>query len=201
MARWHRWNAFALSAFLALHLINHAIGAFGISYHLDAMQIARQVYRLPGIEHIVIVLFTIQVFLGLRLVFLRGWPHGGWAWAQVASGLYLAFFLIQHVPSILVARSGASGLDTNSYFAAAVLDAAPFIWYFAPYYTLAIAALFTHVACAIRFAIWPRPAPIALYLICGLGLILGAAVVVALAGITQPFELPAQYQSYLEMFI
>lgn len=196
ISRLHRYNALFLAAFLALHMANHIALIAGIEAHLRAQTALRQAYRLPGIEHVLITLFAVQILLGLVLVLRRGWPKGGWAWAQVLSGLYLTLFLVQHLAAIILAR--LDGLDTNSYFAASVVSAPPFVWYFAPYYVLSITALFTHIAAALRFSIWPAPPrwqhralPVA-------GLTLGVIAVAGLMGGFGPVILPSAYQSYLD---
>jgi hypothetical protein len=93
----------------------------------------------------------------------------------VVSGLYLAFFLVQHVPAVLIARAGDPPIDTDTRFAAAVLQG----WgglYFAPYYALAVAALATHLAAALQVrGVRARTLPFA-------GLTLGVLFVAGLMG-------------------
>jgi succinate dehydrogenase/fumarate reductase cytochrome b subunit len=193
MRRLHRLNAFILGVFLVVHFANHALLFGGIGAHLKAMMVLRGGYRLPGIEHILLGLFATQIILGVVLVFQRGKPSGGWAWAQVLSGGYIAFFLLQHLSAILMARSG---LDTNSYFAAAVVSRTPLSYYFAPYYVLGIGAVFTHVACALRFRVWPQPATRLQRALPVVGVVLGVGAVAGLTGATDPFDLPPAYDAY-----
>ncbi len=40
---------------------------------------------------------------------------------------------------------------TNFYYAAAGMHVAPFQYYFVPYYFLAVAAIFGHIACAMHW--------------------------------------------------
>jgi hypothetical protein len=107
------------------------------------------------------------------------------AWAQAASGAYVALFLAIHVGAVLAGRAG--GLDTNFYFAAAGLHVWPFVLFFAPYYFLAVAALFVHLGCALRRG----NAVVALS--SGAGIVVAGVIVAALMGQVVPVEIPAQY--------
>jgi succinate dehydrogenase/fumarate reductase cytochrome b subunit len=169
LARAHRWTAAALAPFLALHLANHLTLAAGPGAHRAAMDLLRPLYRAAVVEPALIALFTLQIGLGLMLARRRGMGRG-WAAAQVASGLYLAFFLIQHIPAVLAARAATPPTDTDLHFAAAVLAGWP-AHYFAPYYSLAVAAFATHLAAALHFRGCTLP------LMPWAGLALGAGVV------------------------
>lgn len=192
----HRANAMVLGVFLVAHLINHVAIFGGIATHLDVQRALRLAYRLPGIEHVLIALFGLQVLLGLALIARRGRPRGLWAWLQVSSGGFLVLFIAQHIVAILLARAG--GLDTNTYFAAAVVSEAPFVWYFAPYYALGITALAVHVAAAIRFHAWPGATPTLARILPILGLATGLLVVAGLQGAFGDFVLPEAYARYLD---
>lgn len=179
LRRLHRLNAALLGLFLALHLVNHAALLGGHALHGAVMAALRPFYRAPIVEGVLLGLFATQILLGLALVWRRGRPRGVWAWAQVASGLLVALFLVQHIPAVLLARP-----ETGTAFAAAVVLEWPGALYFIPYYILAIAALATHLAAARRFARWPaRPGALALALPWA-GLALGVLVVAGLRGWT-----------------
>lgn len=172
LTRAHRWTAAALAPFLALHLANHLALAAGPGAHRAVMDALRPLYRVGLVEPVLIALFALQIGLGLALARRRGIGRG-WAAAQVASGLYLAVFLVQHVPAVLAARTATPPVETDVHFAAAVLSGWPAL-YFAPYYLLAIAALATHLAAALHVRGRSLPAlPWA-------GLALGAAIVAGL---------------------
>jgi succinate dehydrogenase/fumarate reductase cytochrome b subunit len=153
---WHRCFGLALLVFLTAHLGNHLMLVYGAQAHIDAMDKLRAIYQHPIIETLLIAGLIIQISLGVRLIRKRGTPTSTWAWAQVLSGGYMIFFLIQHVPTVLLTRA-FTDTDTNVYFAAAVVAEMPLALYFAPYYTLAVTALFTHLAAALKFGFWPRP--------------------------------------------
>lgn len=196
-ANLHRLNARILGLFLVAHLFNHATIVFGFGAHLAVMDVLAAIYRLRLIEVPLLFLFAVQILLGLRLVWARGWPDNSWGRAQVVSGLYLAFFLVQHMVAVVMTPLSYDGMDTNVYWAASVVSRPPFVWYFAPYYVLAVMALFTHIAAAMRFARWPDPASgmqRALPLVgLGFGIVIVAGLMVHAQG-----GLPAPYVAYLD---
>lgn len=196
LRRAHRLNAVALGAFIALHLANHAALIAGPEAHVAAMDALRPIYRAGLIEAAILVLFAAQAGIGLALIWRRGRPRGVWAWAQALSGLYLIFFLLQHVPAALMAR--AAELDTDIRFAGAVVARPPDMLYFAPYYVLAVAAIFTHLACALRFRAWPDPpSPLARALPFA-GAAFGALIVAGLMGAFGGYEIEPGYFTHLD---
>ncbi len=159
------------------------------------MKVARTIYRQPAVESILLFCVALQVATGLWLV-VRGWTQrrGLLPWLQAASGAYVAFFLLVHVAAVLFGRS-VLNLDTNFYFAASGLHVPPNQFFFAPYYFFAVLALFTHLGCA---AYWRLPAAdrTARALVVALPMLVGGAVslliVLSLAGMLQPVEIPAR---------
>ena len=111
------------------------------------------------------------------------------------SGGYIAFFVLQHLGAIVLSRMSYE-FETTTYFAAAVVSAAPFAWYFFPYYVLGIVAVFTHIAAAARFAIWPAPAKLWHKALPIVGLVFGLAVVTSLS-LGSAADLPAVNRTYL----
>lgn len=196
LTRLHRLNAGVLGLFLILHFANHAVLLIGRDSHLSVMKSLRQVYRVGFIEYPLFALFAAQIVLGLLLVLKRGKPKGFWSWAQVASGLYIGFFLLQHLGAIIAARISYT-FETTTYFAAAVVSAEPFAWYFIPYYVLGVAAVFTHIAAAARFAIWPEPAKWWHKALPVVGLAFALSVVIALSWGAFS-ELPPENRAYLD---
>jgi succinate dehydrogenase/fumarate reductase cytochrome b subunit len=178
----HRLAALALAGFLALHIGTHLTLLAGIEAHRTTLLALRPLTRALPFQALLLGLFALQIALGLALLYRRrpGRPPGhrlrrGWAAAQAASGLYLAAFLAQHVPTILIARAAQPPIDTDTHFAAAVLQG----WsaaYFAPYSALAVAALATHLAAALRHRL-PHAA-----ILPAIGLALGCLIVAGLMG-------------------
>jgi succinate dehydrogenase/fumarate reductase cytochrome b subunit len=152
----HRIAAAAVGAYALVHLANHLMALRGIEAHIAFMRAVRQVTRAPAVEALLLAAIAVQAGSGVLMVLRRRRQRLAPARRrplferlQEASGLYLAFFLLVHVISVLAGRA-VLGLDTNFYFAAAGLQVKPYPLFFVPYYGLAVAALFTHLACVLR---------------------------------------------------
>jgi hypothetical protein len=107
-------------------------------------------------------------------------------------------FLAVHAGSVLFGRA-VLGLDTNFYFAAAGLHVWPYPLFFMPYYGLAVAALFVHLACALRRRL-PARVPRAARDRLGwsgiaVGAVLAVLIVAAFSGVFYPVELPPAYRA------
>lgn len=151
-ARLHRLAATALALFLAAHLTGHLFAAAGPAAHARALGAVQWIYRHPLIEPLLIAALLFQVGLGLRLAWRRWREPGksGWARLQLASGLYLAYFIINHSAAALYTRHIA-GLDTNFWWVSGPLQHPLMKGYFYPYYALAVIALGTHIGAVLHF--------------------------------------------------
>ncbi len=150
MKRIHGISGLILSLFIGLHLFNHLLSLYGAERHIACMDQLRVLYRNPIGETVLLLAVLIQVFSGLNIFFRqRKQQRKGFEKLQVATGLYMAFFLFIHVAAILAGRVYFQ-LDTNFYFGAAGLNTFPVNLFFIPYYVLAIMAFFGHLA-AIHF--------------------------------------------------
>ncbi len=195
LRRFHRLNALALALFIVLHLLNHAMALAGPANHIAMMEQLRGVYRAIPVETLIILLFGVQILIGVLLVSRRGKPRGKWAWAQVISGGLLAFFLLQHVGAVLFMRA-TSDLDTNLHWAASVVSTDPIRWYFIPYYWLGMTAIFVHIAAALHFR---RIGNLVLQTgMAAFGAVFAGFVVAALSGALYDLTLPAEYLDYLK---
>ena len=194
----HRTSALVVVAFACLHIANHLAALVGVASHIGFMEVARRVYRLRAVETLLLFCVAFQVASGLWLV-VAGWKqrHGLVPWVQAIAGAYLAFFLLVHVSAILYGRA-ILHLDTNFYFAAAGFHVPPYQFFFAPYYFLAVLALFTHLGCAAywRIAAHRRVArALAIILPAGFAAVAALLIVLCLAGIVRPVEIPAEYKA------
>lgn len=192
----HRLSAILLGCYLILHLANHIFGLAGQDQHIRFMAAIRPLYRNAIVQPLLLALLLFQISSGATMV-VRGWRarRGRVAWTQAISGLYLAAFILNHVLSVLAGR-WALGLDTDFRFAAAGMHVLPLQWIFVPYYWLGVVALFTHVGCAIYWSLIerdPRTARLALGGLAFTGMLLGGAIVAALAGALFPVTIPAKY--------
>ena len=193
----HRLSATVVLAFALVHIANHVVALAGAPLHIAFMNSARSIYRIPAVEAILLAAVAVQVVSGSSLVIV-GWKQrqGFVAWLQAIAGLYLALFLMIHVGAVLSGRA-LFRLDTNFYFAAAGFHVRPFQWFFAPYYFLAVVALFSHVACA---TYWHMPNArrntirLAMTLPIAVGFVLALLIVMSFAGAFFPVDVPAEYK-------
>lgn len=194
----HKASAVVIAGFACLHIANHLAALAGIPSHIAFMEAARKVYRQPAVEPVLLLCVAFQVATGLWFIVHR-WKqrHGAVAWLQAGSGALLASFLLIHVGAVLYGRT-ALNLDTNFYFAAAGFHVPPNQYFFAPYYFLAVLALFTHLACAAYWRVQnssPRTRVIVIALPMALGSAVSLVIVLSLAGKLQPVEVPAEYKA------
>lgn len=194
----HRTSAILLVAFAGLHIANHLWSLAGVASHIEFMEAARSIYRRPGVEAVLLSCVAFQAVSGLWFV-VRGWKHrrGLVPWLQAMSGAYLAFFFLVHVGAVLYGRS-ALHLDTNFYFAAAGFHVPAGQLFFAPYYFLAVLALFTHLGCAAYWLFETAPRhlralSVAIPIV--VGGVVSLLIVMSLAGKFQPVEVPAEYKA------
>lgn len=197
LRRLHRFNAAALGIFIAAHLGNHLVLTVGTEAHIAFMDALRAVYRLRIVEAAIVLFFIAQIALGLALVFRRGRPQGKWAWLQTLSGLYLTFFLCQHIAAVFWARSAFAAFDTNVYWAAAVAHRLPLSLYFIPYYGLAVISVFAHIAAALHFRQSHRASRLPAFVLSA-GVLTSALILAALTGLVQPISFPPAYQEFLQ---
>lgn len=194
----HRSSAMVIAAFAVAHVANHLVALSSIAAHIAFMETIRTVYRQRLVEAVLLSCVTLQMLSGSWMV-LRGWKQrkGRVAWLQAASGAYLAFFLLVHVSAVLLGR-GVLDLDTNFYFAAAGFSVQPYQYFFAPYYFLAVLALFSHLACAAYWSLenGSRAARmLALSLPVAAGSAIALLIVLSLAGMLRQVDMPAKYMA------
>ncbi|MCS0615219.1 hypothetical protein NX783_20965 [Massilia kyonggiensis] len=189
--RLHRAAGAVLAVFLVMHVANHLAALAGVESHIRFMDAARRVYRQPVVEAVLLLCVVLQAASGLRMLWAgRQRRRGVLPWLQAGSGAYVALFLAIHVVAVLAGRAG--GLDTNFYFAAAGLHVWPFVLFFAPYYFLAVAALFVHIGCALARRVGGR-ADVIVTLSTGIGIIAAVLIVTVLAGGVYRVAIPQEY--------
>ena len=192
----HRLSAFFVTAYACVHIANHLAGLGGVESHIAFMRTARLLYRIPVVEVVLLVAVAFQICSGLGLL-VRGRrrQQGLISWLRAVSGAYLGFFLLNHVGAVLLGRA-ILHLDTNFYFAAAGFYVPPFQLFFAPYYLLAVLALFTHLACALHRQLQARSRRTLLLAVAvpsGVGFVVSVLIVLSLAGVLYPVQVPARY--------
>jgi hypothetical protein len=185
--RLHRTAGAVPAVFVTVHVANHLAALAGVDAHVHFMERARLVYRQPVVEAVLLLCAALQAASGVSMLWTgRHRRRTLIAWLQAGSGAYIALFLAIHVGAVLAARI-VGGLDTNFYFAAAGLHVWPFVLFFAPYYFLAVAALFAHVGCALR-----RGRVVVAWM-SGAGVVVAVLIVATLMGKVLPVAIPARY--------
>jgi hypothetical protein len=139
-------------AFIAFHLANHMVALNGPEAHAAVMDAGRKVYREPAVEIILVTLLLLQVAGGVTLA---------WRWSalpadiyrvfQVASGAYLACFILCHLNSIFVGARLIWEIPTDWAFMTSqptgLLHSAGSLL---PHYTLGVFFVLSHLISGLR---------------------------------------------------
>ncbi|MBY0566559.1 MAG: hypothetical protein K2P70_04575 [Hyphomonadaceae bacterium] len=191
----HRVSAFLLGVFLVVHIANHLAGLAGENVHLTYMTAARRVYRAPLVEATLLAMVAWQMTSG-ALLLRRRWRarKGMVATLQLASGAVLLGFLAIHVGAVLAGRM--AGIDTDFRFAAAGFHTHAWWLFFAPYYTLAVIALTTHVGCALYWRLDGRVRNAVLTGCIAGGTVAGVLISLMLAGVLARVDIPSSYGAF-----
>jgi len=190
----HRLLGLSLVVFILAHFANHAALFWGLEHHLAMQDALRKVYRHPFVEPLLLAGVATQLFMGARLLSKRRWPRRFWPRLQWASGLILLLFLIQHVGAALYTRAAWPNVDTNVYWAASVVSETYSALYFAPYYTLGVAAFFVHISAFLALKLRCRRVA---YFLCIFGVVFSVSLVMALSGLFFAIDLPLPNLEYL----
>jgi hypothetical protein len=150
----HGAVAAIVATYVAFHLTNHLFGLIGPQAHATVMKLGRTVYRAPTIEPVLVGLLLLQVAGG-------GWL--AWRWSalridryrifQVASGVYLWFFILTHMNSALVSARLIHGTVTDWAWASGAptgLINDPWNIRLLPHYALGVFFVLSHLASGLR---------------------------------------------------
>jgi hypothetical protein len=115
----HGFSALGIIAiFLLLHLTTHLTGLLGPETYMQVMKLFRNVYRGEVLQPLLVALFLFQVGSGLFLVWRHtAAPSDRFRTFQIASGVYLAFFVLGHMNSVFIYARTWAGIDTDWAFA------------------------------------------------------------------------------------
>lgn len=191
----HRMTGIGLLAFIGLHFAVHLFALAGPEAHNAALKLVQGLYRNRLVEPLLVLAVLVQVIAGIRLLVQRwGDPEkSAWARFQLASGAYLAMFMINHTIAALYTRYGA-GLDTNFWWVSGPLQQPQLKLFFYPYYALAVMAIGIHAGAALHFGGKARAARIVA--------LAGVPIVIAywasFGGWLFPVDLPPAYHAYSE---
>ncbi|MEC3950228.1 hypothetical protein [Sphingobium sp. HWE2-09] len=150
----HGVTALILIFFLAFHLTNHLFAWKGEFAHSAVMEAGRRVYRSPVVEPVLIAAMLFQVCTGLMLA---------WRWSarrmdfhktfQVASGMYLAIYILGHMNAVFTLARWTFGIPTGWDFATGAPNGLihdPWSARLIPHYALAILLVIGHIFSGLR---------------------------------------------------
>jgi hypothetical protein len=143
-----------LLIFLGGHLANHFAGLIGPGAHTAMMKALRRIYRAPVVEPILLAGFLFQIVTGFYLAWqLTSKVTDRFRTFQIASGIFLIFFIISHINAVFVLARGYLGIDPGWGFATGapaglIQDA----WNIrlVPLYGLAMFFILSHLAAGAR---------------------------------------------------
>ena len=190
----HYYTGLTLSVFIGFHLLNHLLILHSEALHIRFMKSARKIYRTRFVESLLLTAVLLQVISGITLVVMK-WNkvENYFDRIQIASGLYLSFFLLNHVMAVLRGRYILK-MDTNLYYGAGVMNMWPQKLFFIPYYSFAILSFFFHVACVHRLKMEKITGlPVATkqsFMIMGAGALITFLVIIKMANLKLSFQKP-----------
>jgi succinate dehydrogenase hydrophobic anchor subunit len=154
----HGVSALALVLiFLALHIANHLMFPAGPGTYDAVMKVFRHVYRTDILQPLLVALFLFQVGTGLFFAWrLTATPSDRFRTFQIASGVYLAFYVLGHMDSVFIFARTYLGIDTGWDFATGApvgLVKDPWNIRLVPHYWLGVFFVLAHLAAGARVVI------------------------------------------------
>ena len=151
----HGVSALALvMIFLALHIANHLMFPAGEGSYDAVTKVFRRVYRNDILQPLVVALFLFQVGTGLFFVWrLTAAPSDRFRTFQIASGVYLAAYMLGHMDSVFIFARTYLRIDTGWDFATgdpAGMIKDPWNIRLLPHYWLAMFLVLSHLASGAR---------------------------------------------------
>jgi len=151
----HGVSALALvMIFLTLHIANHLTFPAGEGTYNAVMKVFRHVYRNDILQPLVVALFLFQVGTGLFFVWRHtAAPTDRFRTFQIASGVYLAFYVLGHMDSVFIFARTYLGIDTGWGFATGAptgLVKDPWNIRLVPHYWLGAFFVLAHLAAGAR---------------------------------------------------
>jgi hypothetical protein len=151
----HGVSALALvMIFLALHITNHLMFPAGAVTYDAVMKVFRHVYRTNILQPLVVALFLFQIGTGLFFVWRHtASPSDRFRTFQLASGVYLAFYVLGHMDSVFIFARTYLGIDTGWSFATGAptgLVTDPWNIRLVPHYWLGVFFVLSHLAVGAR---------------------------------------------------
>jgi hypothetical protein len=104
--------------FLGFHLANHFFGLISPDTHAFVMKALRHIYRAPFVEPLLLAGFLFQIISGFYLAWqLTSKVTDSFRTFQIASGIFLIFFIISHTNAVFVFARVYLNIDPGWGFA------------------------------------------------------------------------------------
>ena len=104
--------------FLSLHITNHLFFVEGQSEYMIVMRLFRHIYRGVVLQPVLVSLLLFQVASGLYLAMRRASaPMNKFRTFQLASGAFLALYIVGHMDSVFIFARTYLGIDSDWGFA------------------------------------------------------------------------------------
>ena len=143
-----------LLIFLALHIANHLMFPAGAETYDAVMKLFRHVYRTEVLQPLLVALFLFQIGTGFFFVWrLTASPSDRFRTFQIASGVYLGFYVLGHMDSVFIFARTYLGIDTGWSFATgapAGLVKDPWNIRLVPHYWLGVFFVLAHLTAGAR---------------------------------------------------
>jgi hypothetical protein len=189
-----------LAIFLAPHIANHLTAIWNVDVHKMVLQTLRHVYRTDTVQPLLVTLFIFQIASGLALWGVRMRVKADlFATLQTTAGIYLALYIVSHIIAVFVLGRMVMKVDTDFLFASgAPTGLLHDAWNvrLIPHYSLAVWALFIHLACGLRGALLSHGVSITTastvaWPIIGVGAAVAATIILSMCGLhVSPWIIP-----------
>src|SRR6266480_1325039 len=181
-----------LIVFLLPHIADHLTAIWSVGLHKTVMQELRRIYRTDIIQPLLVTLFIFQISSGLVLWRARMRIEADlFGTLQTAAGIYLAIYIVSHMMAVFVLGRVVMKVDNDFLFASgAPTGLLHDRWNvrLIPHYSLAVCALFIHLACGLRGVLLSHGTSIATangfaWPIIGFGGAIAATIILAMCGL------------------
>jgi hypothetical protein len=179
-----------LALFVAPHLVNHTAGLLSGATHIEFMKQARQLYRAPIVEPLLLILIGFQIVSGTLLVRRRLRSQSDFFGSlQTLTGAYVGIYFLAHLTAVFGARYAGTDtnwnwLTNNDHSMLANLSNLRLI----AHYWFGPIALLTHLGCGLRLVLLQHNIPakfadVAPRLGLAAGVLVSSIILVALLGV------------------
>ena len=188
----HGVSGLLVTVFVVFHLFNHLFGLLGAELHAEVMDWGRTLYRSALAEPLLVVALLFQVVTGLRLVWQwSATPGDLYRLFQLASGVFLAVFILGHLNAVFVFARLWAGIETDWAFATGaptglIMD--PWSIRLLPHYALGVFFVLAHLGSGLRIVMLAhgasdKSANTAWWGIAGVSALVSLAIILGMTGL------------------